>query len=103
MIAKHHYSAFHDTGLTDHLKARGIRTVAVTGVATNVCVESTLRDAFFDGFHVVVPRDCVGADDPDLHHASLRTVDSYFGYVTDADTLIALMGNARKETAPTGI
>jgi len=91
VIEKHHYSAFYDTDLSRQLKARSIKTLIVTGVATNVCVDSTLRDGFFEGFHVVVPRDCVTADDVSLHEAALRTFERYFGYVTDTGRLVELL------------
>ena len=47
VVAKPRYSAFFNTNLDSILRARGIRTLVFTGIATNVCVESTLRDGFF--------------------------------------------------------
>src|SRR3546814_5491200 len=45
VIAKSRYSGFFNTGIDSALRARGIRTLVFTGIATNVCVESSLRDA----------------------------------------------------------
>ena len=49
VVIKHRYSAFINTDLNTILKAKGIESVLLTGVATNVCVESTMRDAFMIG------------------------------------------------------
>ena len=49
VVIKHRYSAFINTDLDTILKAKGIESVLLTGVATNVCVESTMRDAFMLG------------------------------------------------------
>src|SRR3546814_19187632 len=46
VIAKSRYSGFFNTGIDSFLRARGIRTLVFTGIAHNVCVESSLRDAF---------------------------------------------------------
>ena len=91
-IRKHRYSAFHGTDLDDKLKARDIKTIIVTGVSTQVCVDSTLRDGFFLGYHVVVPADCVSAGDADAQESSLTTIEGTFGYVTNAEVLIDQWG-----------
>ena len=90
VIEKHRYSAFHGTDLDQHLRNSGIKTIVVTGVATHVCVDSTLRDGFFTGYHVVMPEDCVGANDPVAQQATIRTVQNNFGYVSNARHLIEL-------------
>jgi len=94
VIEKHRYSAFHGTRLDGVLRGQGIKTLLVTGVATNICVDSTLRDGFFNGYYIVVPEDCVGAADPELNAATLKTVDMNFGTVTSADEAIRLIGAA---------
>ena len=88
-IEKHRHSAFAGTGLDQILRDRGIRTVVVAGVQTHVCVESTLRDASARGYYVVVPGDCVGSYDRDLHDKTLRCVDMHFGEVVASADLIA--------------
>src|SRR5690606_34693103 len=57
VVTKHRYSGFHQTDLELVLRTRGIRTVVTSGVATNVCVETTARDAFMRDFYVVFPSD----------------------------------------------
>ena len=89
VIEKHRHSAFAGTELDQILRDRGIRTVAVAGVQTHVCVESTLRDASARGYYVVVARDCVGSYDRDLHDKTLRCVEMHFGEVVGSADLIA--------------
>lgn len=89
VIEKHRHSAFAGTELDQILRDRGIRTVAVAGVQTHVCVESTLRDASARGYYVVVPRDCVGSYDRDLHDKTLRCVEMHFGEVVESADLVA--------------
>ncbi len=58
------------------------------GVSTNVCVESTLRDAFELGYYVCVPRDAVASWDMNLHEATLKTVTHRFGLVTTYEDVL---------------
>jgi nicotinamidase-related amidase len=81
-IFKHRYSAFKGTNLDMLLRAHEIRTVVVTGVSTNVCVESAVRDAFEYSYYVCVPEDAVASWDMSLHAATLRTIDARFGVVS---------------------
>ncbi len=99
VIEKHTYSGFFGTELDRMLRFRGIRTLVMTGVATNVCVESTLRDGYFNGYYIVVPEDCVGSAAPDLHEAALKSVRLFFGEVTTGAELRAVWaggGSVRK-------
>lgn len=89
MIDKHRYSAFCGTSLDNLLRHRGIRTTVITGVTTNICVDSTLRDAFNLGYYVVIPEDCVAANDPALHAATLKNVELLLGDVTNSAALLA--------------
>lgn len=82
VVKKHRYSAFKGTDLDMILRARDIQTVIVTGVSTNVCVESTLRDAFETGYYVCIPSDATASWDMSLHEATLQTVTHRFGLVT---------------------
>ncbi len=90
VIHKHRYSAFKGTDLDMLLRARDIRTVITTGVSTNVCVESTLREAFELGHYVCIPGDGVASWDMDLHQATLKTVTHRFGLVTSCAEIIAV-------------
>ncbi len=93
-IHKHRYSAFKGTDLEMILRAHDIRTVVPTGVSTNVCVESTLRDAFESTFYVCVPENACASWDMELHAATMKTVDARFGLVTDIDTVAEIWQTA---------
>lgn len=84
VFEKHCFSALHESGLEAWLRARGIRTVVLTGVQTNVCIDSTMRDAASRGFYIVIPRDCVASHTPPLHEATLKTAAAVFGDVLDS-------------------
>jgi ureidoacrylate peracid hydrolase len=92
VVTKHRYSAFLNTDLDLILRARGIKTLILTGVATNVCVESTARDAFMRDYYVVFVDDCSAAYDPAAHAATLRNIASQFGEVVRADDVYQAWG-----------
>jgi ureidoacrylate peracid hydrolase len=81
VIEKHSYSAFVGTEVEALLRGRGIRTVVFAGVQTNVCVESSLRDAVCRGFYAVLARDGVASHTAPLHEATLKNVEFLFGDV----------------------
>ncbi len=93
-ILKHRYSAFKGTDLDMLLRAHEIRTVVVTGVSTNVCVESAVRDAFEYSYYVCVPEDGVASWDMSLHEATLKTVNARFGLVSTCAEIINLWNEA---------
>ena len=67
------------------MKDMEIDTVVVMGVVTNICIRSTVHDAFFHGYRVVVPQDCVAATGPREQDSSLYDIATHFGWVSDAD------------------
>lgn len=90
IVTKHRYGAFHNTDLETILRGHGIRTVVLTGVATNVCVETTAREAFLRDYYVVFCGDGAACYDDDTHAATLRTIDKYFGPVVAVDEVAGL-------------
>lgn len=88
-IPKRRFSGFYQTDLDLVLRELGRKTVVVTGVVTNICVRSTCHDAFFLGYQVVVPRDCVRATGPREQESTLWDIETHFGTVTDSETVIA--------------
>ncbi|MGE4240567.1 cysteine hydrolase family protein [Ramlibacter sp.] len=92
VVTKHTFSGFHDTDLHARLQALGIRTLVMTGVATNVCVDSTLRHGFFLGYNIVVAEDCVGSGNKAGHEGTLATVRVNFGSVVDSTLAMKLLG-----------
>ncbi|GKY89924.1 cysteine hydrolase family protein [Sinisalibacter aestuarii] len=91
VVTKHSFSGFWNTGLDALLKEMGVKTLVVTGVATNVCVDSTLRDGFFAGYYIVLAEDCVGSNNAAGHAGTVATVRTNFGMVADSVQIIAAM------------
>jgi ureidoacrylate peracid hydrolase len=91
IVTKHRYSAFIGTDLDLILRSRGIKNILVTGVATNVCVESTARDGYHRDYNVILIEDCCGAYDNAEHAATLNNISKFFGVVTSSETLIAAL------------
>ena len=86
VVAKPRYSAFFNTNLDSLLRARGIRSLIFAGIATNVCVESTLRDSFFLEYFSVVLHDATHHAGPDfIQKASLYNIEKFFGWVSSVD------------------
>jgi len=88
VIVKHRYSAFSGTALDNLLRVRGVKSLVVTGVATNICIDSTFRDGFHNGFYVVIPKDCVGSANKELHEATLKNAQFLFGDVVDSQAIV---------------
>jgi ureidoacrylate peracid hydrolase len=93
MLPKYRFSAFLRTAhsLEAMLVARGIDTLIVTGTATNVCVESTARDAMMLDFRVFMPHDGTAALDLDAHLAGVRNVMQSFADVRPVESLLRLI------------
>jgi ureidoacrylate peracid hydrolase len=104
IVDKQRYSAFYMTNLDVLLKALGTTLVVVTGVTTNICVESTVRDAFFRDFKVTVLEDCVGAVDEMMQQGPLHSFRYGFGDVISSTEFIAAIAQkpARPKTAAAG-
>ncbi|ADZ42254.1 pyrimidine utilization protein B [Yersinia enterocolitica] len=87
VIAKPRYSGFFNTQLDSILRAKGIHHLIFTGIATNVCVESTLRDGFFFEYFGVVLEDATHQAGPDFaQKAALYNIETFFGWVSDVET-----------------
>jgi ureidoacrylate peracid hydrolase len=91
IVTKHRYSAFIGTDLDLILRSKGIENILVTGVATNVCVESTARDGYHRDYNVILIEDCCGAYDNAEHAATLNNISKFFGTVTTSETLKAAL------------
>jgi ureidoacrylate peracid hydrolase len=93
-VTKRRYSAFFQTDLDLTLKDLGVDQIVVFGVVTNICVRSTVHDAFFNGYDVVVPQDCCAATGPREQESSLYDIATHFGTVSDADTVAAALAGS---------
>jgi len=88
VIDKPRYSGFANTNFDSVLRSRGIRNLLLTGIATNVCVESTLRDGFFlEYFGVLLDDACYQAGPVEAHDATLYNVKTFFGWVSDVASM----------------
>ena len=93
IVHKNRYSVFIEgaSTLEAQLRARGIDTVIITGTLTNVCCESSARDAMMRNFKVVMASDANAAPTDDAHFRGLATVFTNFGDVRPTDEVIALL------------
>jgi len=83
-IRKWHHSGFTNPKMDATLRGLGAKTLVFTGIATNGCVEATVRDAFARGYYAVVLEDCVGAYDLELQRYSLKNMASHFALISSA-------------------
>ncbi len=99
IVTKYRMSGFAGTDLDLLLRSHNIQTVVTTGVATNVCVEHTARDAFSLDYYVVFVEDCMASDEAHLHQGTLENIRAIFGDVCRADEVVQLWQGAKIETA----
>jgi nicotinamidase-related amidase len=89
--------AFFATDLDLILHNREITSLVVTGVTTEVCVSTTVREANDRGYECLVLEDCVGSYFPEFHESSLKMIKAQggiFGWVTSADNLLSALERA---------
>ena len=91
VIAKNRPSAFHATGLQNHLDALGVDSLVVCGVTTNVCVESTVRDAMQRDYRVWVVSDAVAEFEADRHTVALKAMAWMFASLVDLESALATL------------
>ena len=97
VVTKHRYSGFVDTRLETLLRSNHIKTLVITGTATQTCVESTVRDGQMRDYRIVVPEDGVASRGRHQHlkAASLETMGLYFADVVASDAVTAVWGSRR--------
>lgn len=101
VVKKYRYSGFlpGTSDLPERLRARGFDTVLITGTVTNVCCESSARDANMTNFKTIMVSDGNAALTEAEHNASLTAFYATFGDVMDTDTIIAALQRARSPRA----
>nr|WP_280521086.1 pyrimidine utilization protein B [Croceicoccus mobilis] len=96
-VHKTRYSAFFNSQLDSVLRSRGIRTIVFVGIASNVCVESTLRDAFHLEYFGVMLEDATHHLGPDfVHQATVYNVEKFFGWVSSVADFCGSVGQSAK-------
>jgi ureidoacrylate peracid hydrolase len=88
IVHKHRYSAFINTRLDTVLRTLKVETLVMTGVSTNVCVESTARDGFMLDYNIAFVANACAAFSQAAHHMTLENIDGFFGSVVTAEQLI---------------
>jgi ureidoacrylate peracid hydrolase len=88
-VLKHRYSSFYNTDLETVLRCLKVEDLVITGVMTNLCCESTARDAYFRDYRVFFLADGTGSVSEELHLATLLNLAFGFAYVTTADTVLS--------------
>jgi ureidoacrylate peracid hydrolase len=99
-VAKNRYSALIKGDLQDVLRSRGIDTLLIAGTKTNVCCESTARDAMMLDFRVVLLSDCTAALSDEEHRATLENVIQQFGDVRTAGEVLPLLESSARRNTP---
>jgi nicotinamidase-related amidase len=92
VVYKHRYSAFYNTDLEIVLRCLKIEDIVVSGIMTNICCESTTRDAYFRDYRIFFMSDATGSINEELHLATLKNLAFGFAYVTRVDEIIGQIG-----------
>lgn len=94
IIEKKTWDAFSNPLLDKILKKKKIKYIIIAGIYTNVCVESTARRAFTEGYEVIIPKDLVAVSGHNmaLHHASLKTMNKYVAEVASSKDILKAIG-----------
>jgi ureidoacrylate peracid hydrolase len=100
-LTKTRYSAFiqGSSGIEPHLRERQIDTVLIAGTATNICCESTARDAMMLNFKTVMVADALAANSDEEHNASLSAFYGQFGDVQTVDEILQSLERGDKARA----
>jgi ureidoacrylate peracid hydrolase len=96
VIVKHRYSAMVGTDLLAQLEERGIRSLLLSGVATDTCVESAGRDAYFRDYYVTLIEDCCGAASEEDHTSALKRFNRDYGPVVTSEAVMVAWRERRQ-------
>jgi ureidoacrylate peracid hydrolase len=94
IVYKHRYSAFYNTDLETVLRCLKVDDLVIAGIMTNMCCESTARDAYYRDYRVFFLADGTGSVTEEMHLASLLNLAFGFAWVTEVDAIIAQLHRA---------
>ena len=94
IITKRQWGAFYGTDLDLQLRRRGIRTIVLGGIATNMGVESTARDAFERGYELIFVEDAMSSMTTEWHTFSVTQIFPRIGRVRSTEDLLAALGQS---------
>src|SRR5664280_2055285 len=97
VITKRQWGAFYGTELDLQLRRRGVDTILLAGISTNVGVESTARDAYERGYEQVFVEDAMAARSPDEHASTIGTVFPRIGRVRSTAEVLAALEVATRQ------
>jgi ureidoacrylate peracid hydrolase len=89
VVFKHRYSAFYNTDLEIILRCMKVEDLCISGIMTNMCCESTARDAYYRDYRVFFLADATGTVNEEMHLASLLNLAFGFAMVTTVDPILA--------------
>ena len=87
LVTKHQWGAFHGTDLDDQLRRRGIKTIVLGGIATNIGVESTARQAHEHGYELIIVEDLTATFSPDMQAFAVNVIFPMLSRVVVSDSI----------------
>lgn len=100
VFTKHRASCFYNTNLEVELRMRGIDTLIITGVSTNYCVDSTIRDAYARDLDLYIVEDACACPWPELHDAVMKTNAIFHGEVVSTEQALGALAAVTLEESP---
>jgi ureidoacrylate peracid hydrolase len=94
LIRKQKFSAFYNTNLEVLTRILGARTLIVSGVTSNACIETSLREAYMRDFDLLIVEDCIGGISRELHESAVRVWGRFLGMVVKAEELPEILVGA---------
>src|SRR5882762_5157335 len=99
IVTKRQWGAFHGTELDLQLRRRGIKTIVLGGIATNMGVESTARQAWEHGYEIVFADDAISSINPELHSFAMQSIFPIIGRVRRIADIMASVKSVVRNTA----
>jgi nicotinamidase-related amidase len=96
VVLKHRYSAFYNTDMETILRCMKIEDIVISGIMTNMCCESTARDAYYRDYRVFFPADGTGSINEEMHIASLLNLAFGFAMVTSTDEILSRFSSGQR-------
>lgn len=92
VVEKRQWGAFYGTALDQLLRRRGIKTIVIGGIATNIGVESTAREGFDRGYQMVFAEDAMASISAEAHEFAVKTIFPLMGRVRSVDEIVKALG-----------
>jgi nicotinamidase-related amidase len=93
VVEKNKDSGFYETELDERLRELDVDTIAITGMQTQICVQTTAADGFFRGYNVIVPSDAVVSAHAEDRQRALDWLKSYCATILTSDELVQAIGS----------